>query len=238
MGAEPIRPASAVTRHRWGWPAPVRRAVSLGLTATTLVFSATAGTSLGFATRADEPPPATPRWQAGFRGAAPVDPVAVAGPPTEVRIPRIDVRSTLVGLGLGAGGELTAPADFGTAGWYERGTLPGETGPAVIAGHVDSYRGPAVFYRLRELRPGDTVEVRRGGEWLPFRVVATARYPKDAFPTEAVYGATPRAELRLITCGGEFDRAKRSYRDNVVVYAVDDRAARLPESKGAGPRSW
>jgi sortase (surface protein transpeptidase) len=91
----------------------------------------------------------------------------------------------------------------------------------VLAGHVDSTDGPAVFFRLRELAPGDEVLVDRAdGSTVRFEVRSVQRHPKDAFPTEQVYGPTPRAELRLITCGGEFDAGERSYRDNVVVTAV------------------
>jgi LPXTG-site transpeptidase (sortase) family protein len=130
------------------------------------------------------------------------------------------VDSALEALHLDRTGTLEAPADFARPGWYADGTVPGDTGPAVIAGHVDSKRGPAVFYRLDQLRKGDVIQVQRGGVWLSFHVVATGRYPKDAFPTAAVYGPTPDAELRLITCGGQFDETRRSYLDNTVVYAV------------------
>ncbi|MDG4827135.1 class F sortase [Asanoa sp. WMMD1127] len=239
-----IRPAPAVIRHRWSRPA--RRTTVLGLTATALTLCAAAGASLGLAAGESAPPPTQARWHVGCTAdcarpvqlAEVVDPLAALPPPSEVRIPRVAIRSTLVGLDLDGKGELEAPTDFAKAGWYEQGTLPGEPGPAVIAGHVDSHRGPAVFFRLRELRPGDTVEVRRGDQWVPFRVVKTDHYPKNRFPTAKVYGATPGAELRLITCGGEFDHRKRSYRDNVVVYAVDARAPQLPESKGDGPTTW
>jgi hypothetical protein len=144
-----------------------------------------------------------------------------AAAPTSVRMPDIGVDSGLVRLGVDAAGALVPPGDFGRAGWFTGGPAPGETGPAVIAGHVDSAEGPAVFYRLAELEPGDAVVVGRAdGTTARFAVTAVDRYPKDEFPTERVYGPTPRAELRLITCGGEFDRATRSYRDNVVVSAV------------------
>ncbi|GIF55132.1 class F sortase [Asanoa iriomotensis] len=241
MSASDARPSPAVRRHRGGWPVP-----ALGLTLTALTLCAAAGTTLGLAAGDASAPPPTARWHVGCGSdcarpveAAAVDPLAALPPPSEVRIPRVAIRSSLVGLDLDSKGELEAPVDYAKAGWYEQGTLPGEPGPAVIAGHVDSYRGPAVFYRLRELRPGDTVEVRRGDTWLPFRVVATGHYPKDKFPTTRVYGATPGSELRLITCGGEFDRSRRSYRDNVVVYAVDARTPELPRtSKGHGPTEW
>jgi sortase (surface protein transpeptidase) len=117
-------------------------------------------------------------------------------------------------------GVLKSPVDYARPGWYAGGIAPGEVGPAVIAGHVDSARGPAVFYRLRDLKPGDVVEVARGDQWVKFRVVASERHPKDQFPTDRVYRPTPVPELRLITCGGTFDRNRRSYEDNIVVYAV------------------
>ncbi|MFK3982064.1 class F sortase [Micromonospora sp. NPDC050397] len=142
------------------------------------------------------------------------------GPPTRVRIPRIKVDSSLATLGLDRSGKLAAPTDYGQAGWFGAGTAPGDTGPAVIAGHVDSTSGPAVFYRLRELRPGDRIEVRRGTRWLPFVVVSTSRHDKDEFPTAEVYGPTPGPELRLVTCAGSFDPHAGSYRDNLVVFAV------------------
>jgi hypothetical protein len=141
-------------------------------------------------------------------------------PPTQVRIQAIGVDSTLETLAVGAAGELQGPTDYAKAGWYAAGVAPGEIGPAVIAGHVDSAAGPAVFYRLRDLKAGDTVEVLRGDQWIPFRVVASEKYPKNQFPTDQVYSPTPVPELRLITCGGSFDHSRRSYEDNIVVYAV------------------
>jgi LPXTG-site transpeptidase (sortase) family protein len=157
------------------------------------------------------------RGPAGFvpDGAAPT-----AGTPTRLRIPAIGVDTPLEELHLEATGTLEPPRDFAHAGWFADGAVPGETGPAVIAGHVDSTTGPAVFFRLDRLRPGDPVEVERADGWVAFTVVAVRRYPKAAFPTAQVYGPTPDAELRLITCSGPFDNAQRSYLDNTVVYAV------------------
>jgi sortase (surface protein transpeptidase) len=126
-----------------------------------------------------------------------------------------------VRLGLDGAGALVPPQDFGRAGWFEGSPVPGAVGPAVIAGHVDSYDGPAVFFRLRDLAPGDEVVVDRAdGTSARFTVTGLDRYPKAEFPTQQVYGPTHRPELRLITCGGDFDRDVRSYRDNVVVTAV------------------
>ena len=145
-----------------------------------------------------------------------------SAPPTRVRISRIGVNSALQALHLDPQGALQAPTDYATAGWYADGTAPGDPGPAVIAGHVDSKFGRAVFYRLSELRPGDVIEVQRAAQWLIFRVTEVDRYAKDGFPTAKVYGPTPDAQLRLITCGGAFDRLTRSYVDNVVIYATAD----------------
>jgi sortase (surface protein transpeptidase) len=143
-----------------------------------------------------------------------------AAPPVRIRIPAIGVSAAVVRLGLNRDGTLQVPTDFGVAGWFSGGPAPGETGPAVIAGHIDSRRGPAVFYRLRALQPGDRVAVERAdGSTVEFAVQGAARYPKVAFPTEAVFGPSPEPLLRLITCGGTFDRSRRSYRDNVVVTA-------------------
>jgi sortase (surface protein transpeptidase) len=137
-----------------------------------------------------------------------------------VRIPSIGVDSTLALLATDPAGVLVPPEDFDQAGWFPGGPAPGEMGPAVVAGHVDSRTGPAVFARLHEVAVGDAVVVDRAdGTAVRFTVTGLGRYPKDDFPTEEVYGPTTAAELRLITCGGEFDRAERSYRDNVVVYA-------------------
>jgi LPXTG-site transpeptidase (sortase) family protein len=139
----------------------------------------------------------------------------------QVHLPTLDVRSELVDLDVAADGVLQPPVEPDVAGWYVGGAVPGEPGPAVIAGHVDSRAGPAVFFRLDELRPGDAVEVTRSdGQVITYRVVTVERHPKNAFPTARVYGPTPGAELRLITCGGDFDRNSRHYLDNVVVTAV------------------
>ena len=116
---------------------------------------------------------------------------------------------------------MEVPRDYGLAGWFTGGPLPGADGPAVIAGHVDSKTGPAVFYRLGDLRRGDTLRVQRAdGAWLAFEVTGSARYAKAAFPTEAVFGPVPGPVLRLVTCGGPFDQASGHYLDNLVVTAI------------------
>jgi sortase (surface protein transpeptidase) len=126
-----------------------------------------------------------------------------------------------MGLGLTPHGSLDVPpaAKKNLAGWYEAGTTPGETGTAVVAGHVDNADGPAVFYSLGAIRKGATIEVqRRDGSVALFSVDAVEVYQADAFPDEKVYGAAGRPELRVITCGGPYSRAT-GYQGNVVVFA-------------------
>jgi hypothetical protein len=147
-------------------------------------------------------------------------PPELTGIPTRLKVKVIGIDTSLETLHLNKNGALDPPKDFAKAGWYAAGTAPGDLGPAVIAGHVDNRRGPAVFYRLRELEAGDKIEVLRGGKSVRFTVTSTAWYPKKAFPTADVYGPTPDSQLRLITCGGVFDHRLRSYKDNLVVYAV------------------
>jgi sortase (surface protein transpeptidase) len=148
--------------------------------------------------------------------------------PVQLDVPAIGVRTPLMSLGLQEDGTVEVPPLTGSspAGWYRGLSSPGEAGPAVILGHVDSAKdGPAVFYRLKDLRRGDRISIDRAdGSTVSFQVRSVARYPKKRFPTEAVYGPTGRAELRLVTCGGSFDRLRGHYRDNIVVYAVMTRA--------------
>jgi hypothetical protein len=147
-------------------------------------------------------------------------PPPLTGVPTRLKVNTIGVDTALETLRLNKNGSLDPPKDFAKAGWYAAGTVPGDLGPAVIAGHVDNRQGPAVFYRLRELEAGDKIDVVRGGTTVRFTVTSTAWYPKKAFPTAEVYGPTPDSQLRLITCGGVFDHRLRSYKDNLVIYAV------------------
>jgi sortase (surface protein transpeptidase) len=140
--------------------------------------------------------------------------------PVSVSIPAVGISSGLIPLGLNPDNTLEVPKDFSVAGWYTGRAVPGEVGPSVLAGHVDSKRGPAAFYRLRDIRPGDTVDVARSdGTIARFRVIAKEQHDKDEFPTARVYGPTDSAELRLITCGGTFDRSIGHYNDNIVVFA-------------------
>ncbi|MEU8704853.1 class F sortase [Streptomyces sp. NPDC048565] len=153
-------------------------------------------------------------------GARAAEPLRASGP-VRIRIPGIGVDAPMTGLALGADGSLDAPpaADRNLAGWFEGGTPPGAKGTAVVAGHVDNAEGPSVFYALGSLKKGAEVEIdRRDGRTAVFSVDAVEVYENDAFPDKRVYGPTPHASLRLITCGGGFTR-ETGYQGNVVAYA-------------------
>jgi len=162
---------------------------------------------------------------------APTGPIVAPPQPTDPRpvprpvsltIPLIGVKTRLITLGLTSSGALQVPSSTAVAGWYTGSPKPGAIGSAIIVGHIDSYTGPGVFFRLSELRPGDKVFVKRAdGTLVEFRVTLVQIYLKDHFPTQAVYGPTPDPELRLITCGGTFDYATGHYLSNIVVYATE-----------------
>ncbi len=147
-------------------------------------------------------------------------PEADAPPPRRVRIPSIGVDADIGPLGLRDDGSIEVPSDWDETGWWADGPEPGESGPAVVLGHVDSTSGPAVFHRLSELAPGDLVHIdREDGSTVTYRVSRLEQHGKDVFPSDSVYGRTDEPVLRLITCGGDFDRSERSYFDNVIVFA-------------------
>lgn len=147
-------------------------------------------------------------------------PAPVAAP-SGLDIPAIGVHVTgITELELDEQGAMEIPADPAVVGWYPLGPAPGEVGPAVLTGHVNYSGTPGVFARLHELHAGDRVTVPRADlTAAEFVVYAVNQYPKDAFPAGEVYGDTAEPVLRLITCGGELDRAAHSYRDNIVVSA-------------------
>lgn len=162
--------------------------------------------------------------------AATVPSAAAALPPAKpatLEIPAIGVHTgEIIELGLGGDGTLQVPQDAITTGWFTGGPTPGETGPAVLAGHVDYKKVPGIFVRLKDLKPGDEALVnRKDGTTAVFTVYNVERHPKTSFPTEKVYGDTTEAELRLITCGGDFDSSTGNYLDNVIAYAKLTRTA-------------
>jgi sortase (surface protein transpeptidase) len=158
------------------------------------------------------------------------------GEPVRVVIPAIDVDASLVRLGLRADRSMQVP-DFGLAGWYVEGPKPGHPGPAVIAAHVDSWVGPDVFFALRELVAGDRIHVvYDSGDRVTFAVESSAQASKDELPVDSIWPTTNERLLALITCGGEFDRSARHYRDNLIVYATPLVRADQPHDPGAPGR--
>jgi LPXTG-site transpeptidase (sortase) family protein len=140
--------------------------------------------------------------------------------PIRLSIPAIGVDTTLVDLALQPDGRLEVPVGGFPAGWFTGAPTPGELGPAIIAGHVDWNGRPGVFSDLDQMRTGDVIRVdRQDGSVAYFRVTSVLQVPKSAFPTADVYGNLDHAGLRLITCGGDFDTSRRSYVDNVIVFA-------------------
>lgn len=171
---------------------------------------------------ASRPVGALPPLPHGPTGPAHAAPIATppAALPVQLTIPAIGVDTPLEPLGLLPDHTLQPPTQWSEAGWYADGVRPGDPGPAVIAGHVDSVSGPAAFYRLRHLQPGAVALVRQHtGRTLTFVIDTVRAYPKNQFPSAAVYGPTPLPELRLITCTGDFDWSAHSYLDNLVVTA-------------------
>ena len=144
--------------------------------------------------------------------------------PTDITIKKIGVAAKLMSLGVDGAGMIEVPplTQAGLAGWYRLGPSPGEIGNSVIVGHVDSHvTGPAVFFELGALKAGDKIQVtRKDGTVAEFTVDGVKSYPKVSFPTDLVYGPSDKAGLRLVTCGGQFDQKKRSYPDNIIVFAT------------------
>jgi LPXTG-site transpeptidase (sortase) family protein len=138
-----------------------------------------------------------------------------------IEIPRIDVSSSLVDLGLDSQGVMETPEPVDKAGWFTPSPPPGVPGATVIAGHVTWNQEPSVFFELGDLRRGDRIKVERAdGVLTTFEVTRIGSFPKESFPTKAVYTQPKRSELRLITCGGEYDEAQNRYLDNVIVWAT------------------
>jgi len=156
--------------------------------------------------------------------APPQSAAAQVARPVSLTIPLIGVKTNLITLGLAAGGAMQVPSTSTVAGWFTGSPRPGAVGSSIIVGHVDSKSGPGIFFRLPELKKGDDVYIKRSdGTTAEFRVTEVQEYPKDQFPTDRVYGPTPDAELRLITCGGTFDSVTGHYLSNIIVYATQVR---------------
>jgi sortase (surface protein transpeptidase) len=168
------------------------------------------------ATTAPTPPPTPPPTPAPTLAPTPT-PFRV---PVELRIPRIGLDAPVLAVGVTDDGTLGVPPDDASVGWYEFGAVPGQVGSAVLDGHVDSRTGPAIFYRLDELAPGDEIEVRLAdGSAARFMVRETGLYWLADAPLERVFGPSDRSQLVLITCGGPFDRAAGGYQQRRIVFA-------------------
>lgn len=212
-------------RHGLPWRAAGSVVVLLALAGFGLIGAA-------FTEGPTAPPPQPPPLAESPVGAAASSPeVAQPAPsgrprsaPSQIVIPRIGVHASIMKIGTNPDGTVEVPPldQAQLAGWYEPGASPGEVGNAVVVGHVDSAElGPAVFFSLGDLRPGDTVGVvREDGEQVDFTVESVKAYPKTEFPTELVYGPTDQIALRVVTCGGVFDEAAGDYPDNIVVFAT------------------
>lgn len=150
----------------------------------------------------------------------PLPPVMGASAPVKIEMPTIGVDSELMTLGLRGDGTMEVPPGAFPAGWFSGSPTPGERGPAVIVGHIDWVTGPGVFFRLGSLAVGDEIRVSRAdGSVAVFRTLEVAQYPKDAFPSDLVYGNIDHAGLRVISCGGEFNSRTGHYEDNIVAFA-------------------
>jgi hypothetical protein len=193
-----------------------------GFAGTALLLGGAA--AIGVAVLAQQRAPSPAAAAAGTVGpAAPKEPSLRRSAPVSVAIPAIGVRSPLLRLGLNPDGTIQVP-DIATsadeAAWYKYSVTPGQIGAAVIEGHVDSQVGPAVFFRLGALHPGDRIDVTLADAMTAvFRVTGVREYTKDNFPTKMIYGATNYASLRVVTCGGTFDYATGHYLGSVVVFA-------------------
>ena len=205
-----------------------RRGLWLAMASALLAVTAIDVLTLGLSSTQPPPPVSAQRSAVTPRGEirpppSPATPSLGRGVPISLSIAAIGVRAPrLARVGRAPDGTLEVPSRFDQPGWYDLGPAPGQTGAAVIVGHVDSVSGPAVFWRLGQLRSGDQITIRReDGQTLTFTVYAVERYPKNDFPTARVYGGTQhRAELRVITCGGSFDHDTGHYLDNTVAFAA------------------
>lgn len=192
-----------------------------GLAGVVLLLAGCIVVGVVFAAQRHAPQPG--RLAAGELGPQTRGPWLRRSAPVSVEIPAIGVSSKLLHLGKNANGTIAVPslnAPVSLAAWYKYSPTPGQIGASVIEGHVDTYQGPAIFYRLGALRPGDRVIVHLAdGVTAFFRVTGVREYLKSRFPAKAIYGATNYAALHLITCGGAFDYETHHYLSSTVVFA-------------------
>jgi hypothetical protein len=201
-------------------PTPLRASIA-GIAGVLLILGGTLAVSVALLTQRHAPQPSAAA--AGAIGSAPRGPWLRRSAPESLAIPSIGVQANLLHLGMTTDGLIQVPSLYTQseeAAWYKYSVTPGQIGASVIEGHVDTYQGPAVFFRLGALRPGDLVDVNLAdGTTAEFRVTGVREYLKTRFPARAIFGATDYAALRLITCGGTFDYATRHYLSSTVVFA-------------------
>jgi hypothetical protein len=182
-----------------------------------------------------------PGSAAGSASARAQGPSLARSVPVSISIPAIGVHSSLLQVGLNPDGTLQVPPLYGTPGkaaWYKYSRTPGQIGASIIEGHIDSYRGPSVFFRLGALRPGNTIDVTlASGTVAVFDVTGVRSYPKTSWPWRTIFGNADYAALRLITCGGTFDYATRHYLSNTVVFASLARVQPPPRHRATAPAS-
>jgi Sortase domain len=197
------------------------RALLAGVAGVLLIMGGAAAAGVALATQVHAPQPSLAA--AGVIGPRAKGPWLRRSVPVSVDIPAIGVNSKVLHLGVSVDGMIQVPSLYtqaSDAAWYKYSATPGQIGASVIEGHVDTYQGPAVFFRLGALRPGDRVDVKLAdGITAVFRVTGTREYLKSNFPAKTIYGATDYAALRLITCGGAFDYATHHYLSSTVVFA-------------------
>jgi sortase (surface protein transpeptidase) len=222
----PAPPAAQRQRHRRLRPVSRRGGVVVLLCGLLAIGTGACGMAIASNSGHPASPPAgKPKLVPVPRGdRAPVPKPTSSGKiakPASLIIPAIGVKTKLIRLGVMSSGALQVPVSTAVAGWYTFSPRPGSIGSAIIAGHIDSYRGPGVFYRLGLMKNGERIYVRRTNRTLAvFRVTGKHTFLKSHFPTQDVYGPTPTAQLRLITCGGTFDAATGHYLSNVIVFAT------------------
>jgi hypothetical protein len=205
-------------------PALPLRARAAGLAGVLLIIAGAVAVVVALAAQVHAPQPALAAAGAvGPLNGKAHGPSLHRSPPVSVDIPAIGVHSRLLHLGANANGTIRVPSlrtQAGRAAWFKYSATPGQIGASVIEGHVDSYQGTAVFFRLGALQPGDRVDVRLAdGVTAVFRVTGVREYSKSKFPAKAIYHTPGYAALRLITCGGTFDYSTRSYLSSIVVFA-------------------
>lgn len=214
MAAYPVAPPSTRAARAGGrspWSAPLAvLLVLVGVFATGAGLGRTAG-PFDWADAGSTPRPAEPTVAR-----------QPATRPVSLSVPAIRVSAPVTPVGRAKDGSVDVPplSRHDQTGWYDRGPVPGEPGRAIIVGHVDTKRGPAVFYRLRDLKPGDRIEVTRSDRSVViFKVDTVEFFDKDNLPADRVYGDTGPSGLRLITCGGEWVGGRTGYADNVIAFA-------------------